>query len=137
MFVVWALWGGSMVLISYVFDPTSPDPLTAFLETAWGFLPQFLAALAGTVVAVLIGMQMGNMTDPSAFGGIAALGAIPAGISLLTTLWGGYIWTHGISETQGITVKQGAICVLPAVALGLLAALLGVVSGLFGLAMMG
>lgn len=130
-FVVWLLFGGSFVLLSYVFDPPESRPLPTLINSGWGFLPQVVTALIGAVLVIVVtatAVGSGGLRVP------ALVSIVPGVLSILTTLWGGYIWTHAVAETQDLTVRQGALCVAPAVLFGVLVAVGGVALAALGLA---
>lgn len=134
--VAWVLYAGAFHVISGVLYETDGEFRDTLAVTGWGFVPAVFAAIASTVVAVVVftSVPLPEMNDPQQiqtwvqevrsrpeFLVSTALGA-------LFLLWQAFLWAFGLKHVRGLTLRQAGITVAIPVAIGLLFRLSGVVT---------
>lgn len=133
-FLWWGLFAGIFYLLTAIFDGEG-DFDQVLAVTGWGLVPRVLTVAVSFVfmlVAVaLVSTGMGPWIS-------TVFGAAVSFVGVLTTLWSGYIWGHGLASVRNISVREGYLAVAPVVILGILVALGSAVMALIsGFGMMG
>lgn len=126
-FVVWVVYAVLFYLLSLAFDGEGSftDLLGAI---GWGFAPRVISGVVGVVVSFvfLSGVDFSDPQSAARFSNQLAtspLGLVSRGISVLTTLWAGWIWTHAVARTRDLSVRNAAIVVGIVVGAGLVISL--------------
>lgn len=133
--VTWALFAGIFYGIS---EAIGDDPTGGFTDvlavTAYGLAPRLITVVVGLVLSVVGFVLIGPLgVRPSLMSLILIAGPV---IGLAMTLLSAYIWGNGLAVARGITTREGYICTLPIVLLGLLVTVLSIIFELVAAATM-
>lgn len=89
--------------------------------TGWGYGPKVFGALIGFAVTYYVfavqGVTVPDATNQQAVQQYAQsiqnrpLFMLSSGVSILFTLWSGYVWTAGISEVHNVEFREAAVAV--------------------------
>lgn len=129
------LFAGIFYLISEV---VGNDPIGGFTDvlavTAYGLVPRLITTGLGLILSVIGFVLIGPLgVRPSLMSIVLVAGPV---VGLAMTLLSAYIWANGLAVTRGLTTREGYICTLPIVLLGLLVTVLSIIFELFAAATM-
>lgn len=124
--IAWVLFAGIFYGISEVL---ADDPTGEFTDvlavTAYGFVPRLITVAVALVLAIVGAVLAGPLDVSASIVGLVTLLAPLVGLAM--TLLSAYVWGNGLAVARNVTPKQGYVCTLPVVLLGLLVTLVGIV----------
>ncbi len=129
--IVWALFSGIFYGLSEVLgdDPTG-EFTDVLVVTAYGFIPRLITVALAFVLTIVGFVLVGPLgQSPSLTSTVMLLAPV---VGLVMTLLSAYIWGNGLAVARNITPKQGYICTLPVVLLGLLFTVISIIGGILG-----
>lgn len=128
-FVVWLVYAVLFYLLSLAFDATG-EFRDLFAVTGWGFAPRVISSLVGAAV-LFVAFSGLNFSDPAQVRQFqqsfptSALGLVSQGVSVLTSLWSAWIWTHAVANVRNLSTRQAGLVVGVIVGLGIVVGLAG------------
>lgn len=116
-FVLWALYAGTMHVISTLAFDAEGSFRRTLAVTAWGFVPAIFAAVVSGGLAYVAFQSITIPSDPAETAGFArALQSDPRlqlasvlGIAFL--LWQGFLWTFAVSHARNLRIREAVITV--------------------------
>jgi len=126
-FVFWVVIAGVFFIVSSLFKGSGS--FGRCLEvTGWGFLPQVFSSLIITVITIVTvpsvsipAISKSALSDPQAVqAAVTALMQDPsmmmirqvtAVVSIIFILWSGHIWSEGMKEARGLSLRDARLCV--------------------------
>jgi hypothetical protein len=129
--IAWALFSGIFYGLSEVLGDDPTGEFTDVLAvTAYGFVPRLITVALAFVLTIVGFILLGPLGQSPSLTSIVMLLAPVVG--LVMTLLSAYIWGNGLAVARNITPKQGYICTLPVVLLGLLFTVISIIGGILG-----
>lgn len=127
-FLWWLVFAGIFYLMTALLDGEG-DFDQVLAVAGWGLVPRMLTIAFSFLLAIVGAVLVSSGMSP----GIASMfGALSSFVGILTTLWSGYIWGHGLASVRNVSVREGYIAAAPVVVLGILVTILSAVMALLG-----
>lgn len=113
-FVTWLLFAVLFYLGTIALSGKG-DFRDLFAATGWGFAPRIIASVVGAVVSFVV-LSGTDFSDPQQVQQVSqsvatgTLGLLTQAVGALTYIWSGWVWTHAVASTQGLSVRRaGAV----------------------------
>jgi hypothetical protein len=122
-FITWLVFAVLFLLGTLAFGGEG-DFRDLFAATGWGFAPRIIASVVGAVVSFVV-LSGTDFSDPQQARQLSqslatgTLGLLTQGVSVVTYLWSGWVWTHAVAITQELSVRQAGVVVGVVVVLAL------------------
>lgn len=96
-----------------------------FALVGWGFAPRVIASVVGAIVSFVF-VSGTDFSDPqqasqlSQMVATSTIGLVSQGVSVVTYLWAGWIWTHAVANARDVSVRKAGLVVGVVVLLAIL-----------------
>lgn len=126
-FVIWLVYALLFYGLSALFGGEGSFR-DLFRLVGWGFAPSAVSALVGGLVTVWLvsGVDFSNPQQAQQFAQAMKtdpLGLFHWGVSLLTTLWSAWMWSHAVGAARGLSRRDAWVSVGVVVLAGVLVGL--------------